>query len=200
MGRGGFCAVRELSSIRVPPESDSNKPKKSKLKSFFCFKDKHLNPAALLGDNSTYGGENDSVTSAADSDGAPGGIPKDSLVRRISKPRPKNSCGCGRYVVKQINTEFQYTDKVTYLKAIVDIELEARFMASLRHPNIMRVRGLANPSVGACGRSFLILDRLDETLSKKMADWMRRHRQCRGITGAVAGSKKKKEDLSWINH
>ena len=190
MGRGGFCAVRELSSIKMT-DAAGTKPKKSKLSRLFCLSDKHLNPAALLGDGSAY--DNESVTSAADSDGV--GIPKDSLVRRISKQRPKNACGCGRYVVKQINTEFQYSDKITYLKAIVDIELEARYMTSLRHPNIMRIRGLANPSLGASGQSFLILDRLDETLAKKMSDWMRRHRQCRGITGAVAGSKKKKENL-----
>ena len=136
--------------------------------------------------------ENESVTSAADSDGA--GIPRESLARRISRPRKKNACGCGRYVVKQINSEFQYSDKVSYLKAIVDIELEAKYMTSLRHPNILRIRGLANlgPSTG---QSFLILDRLNLTLAKKMSDWLRRHRQCRGITGAVVGSKKKKEDL-----
>lgn len=189
LGRGGFCAVRELTSIKIC-DNDDDKPKKSTLKKFFCFTDKNLDPAALLGDDSVY--DNESVTSFADSDGM--GVPREKLIGRLSRPRQKDACGCGRYVVKQINSEFQYTDKISYLKAIVDIELEARYMMSLRHPNIMRIRGLAN--VGpASGNSFLILDRLSITLAKKMADWMRRDRQCRGITGAVVGSKKKKEDL-----
>jgi len=193
LGRGGFCAVRELNSIRV---CDEHSPKeKGFSKVFYCFRDNNLHPAALLGDDKEAIDGAESVTEATSSDmGA--GPPRESLVRHAKQKKFKkyNCAGCGEYVIKQVNSELQYTDKVAYLKAIVDIELEAKYMTSLHHPNILTIRGLCNPNP-ASGETFLILDRLKETLAKRLQEWMRRHRACKGITGAFVGSKKKKEDL-----
>lgn len=187
VGRGGFCAVRELTSIKTPQTEDM--PRQSSFKKLFCCRNKSLDPAALLGNtNDDVGVEVESVTEATSDVGA---VPRESLARYVSKSKKKN--GTSKYVVKEVNSELKYTDKVSYLKAIVDIELEAKYMAALNHPNILRIRGLSNPNPS--GETFLILDRLKETLSKRLADWLRRHRQCSGITGAIAGSKSKKEDL-----
>jgi len=191
LGRGGFCVVRELTGIKINENNDdSHQPKKTSFQKIFGLKEDNLDPADILGDDSDM----ESVTSASESE-INNGIPRESFAQRIARPRKKGACGCGRYVVKEINTDFQYTDKVNYLKAIVDIQLEAKYMASLRHPNILRLRGFANPGLATGQSSFLILDRLEITLSKKMSVWLRLHRQCRGITGAFVGSKKKREGL-----
>lgn len=144
-------------------------------------------PATLLDSSNNDGaqGDSESVTEAL-SDSI---IPREKLAKYVSR-----KSATSQYVVKQVNEELQFTDKVAFLKAMVDIELEAKYMASLHHPNILSIRGLStvNP---ANGQGFLILDRLKETLSKRMQEWLRRDRQCKGITGAVAGSKKKRENL-----
>jgi serine/threonine protein kinase len=185
LGRGGFCVVRELSSIKVTEEEDL--PKQNSFKRLFCCREKTLNPAALLGDD-LNSNDADSVTENTTD---VGGFPREKLARYVSKVKKG---GTSKYAVKQVNGELQYSDKVSYLKAIVDIELEAKYMTALSHPNIARIRGLSNPDPSA-GETFLVLDRLKETLAKKFQDWLRRHRQCKGITGAVVGSKAKKEDL-----
>lgn len=186
LGRGGFCVVRELTSIKMSQTEDM--PKQNSIKKLFCCRNKTLNPAALLGDNNEDEVDADSVTEATSDLGA--GVPRESLARYVSKAKAK---GTSKYVVKQVNGELQHHDKVSYLKALVDIELEAKYMAALNHPNILRVRGLSNPS--PTGETFLILDRLKVTLGKKLSDWLQRHRQCSGFTGAITGSKAKKEEL-----
>ncbi|CAB9500645.1 Probable LIM domain-containing serine/threonine-protein kinase DDB [Seminavis robusta] len=188
LGRGGFCAVRELISIKMPADIDEL-PRQSSIKRLFCCREKTLNPAALLESDENDNAEIDSVTETTSE---MGGIPREKLARYVSKTKKKY--GTSKYVVKQVNDELQYHDKVAYLKAIVDIELEVKYMTSLNHPNILRIRGMSSPNP-ANGDTFIIFDRLKETLAKRMQDWLRRHRQCRGITGAVVGSKGKKEDL-----
>jgi len=187
LGRGGFCAVRELTSIKMPQSEDM--PRQSSFKKLFCCRHKTLNPAALLGDGNEDNQDADSVTEATSEVG--GVVPRESLARYVSRSTKKN--GSSKYVVKQVNPELLQHDKVAYLKGIVDIELEAKYMCSLNHPNILRIRGLASPPPS--GETFLILDRLKETLAKKLQDWLRRHRQCSGITGAIVGTKAKKENL-----
>ena len=178
--------MRELNSIKNPQAQDL--PKQNSFKKLFCCRNKSLDPSALLGNaDEDAGVDGDSVTEATSDVGA---VPKETLTRYVTKSKKK---GISKYVVKQVNSELKYNDKVSYLKAVVDIELEAKYMAALNHPNILRIRGLSNPNPS--GETFLILDRLKETLGKRLADWLRRHRQCSGITGAVAGSKTKKEDL-----
>lgn len=186
LGRGGFCAVRELTSLKIPQTDDM--PRQSSFKKLFCCRHKTLNPAALLGDGNEGGEDADSVTEATSEAG--GVVPRESLARYVSKSR-KN--GSSKYVVKQVNADLLLHDKVAYLKGIVDIQLEAKYMAALNHPNILRIRGLSAPT--ASGETFLILDKLKETLAKRLQEWLKRHRQCSGITGAVVGSKVKKEGL-----
>jgi serine/threonine protein kinase len=185
LGRGGFCAVRELLSVKVTEDDDL--PKQSPFKSLFCCREKTLNPAALLGDDK----DSDDVDSVTEKTSDAGGVPREKLANYASRVKKG---GTSKYAVKQVNGELQYSDKVSYLKAIVDIELEAKYMTALSHPNIARIRGLSNPNPSN-GETFLILDRLKETMAKKFQEWLRRHRQCTGITGAVVGSKAKKEDL-----
>jgi hypothetical protein len=38
---------------------------------------------------------------------------------------------------------------------------------------------------------FIILEKINDTLSKKVKGWMDMDRQCKGITGVFTGSKKK---------
>lgn len=81
-----------------------------------------------------------------------------------------------RYAVKHIKEDYHYNhDSDAYIQAASDLALEAEFLASLQHPNIIKLRGIVYS--GADGFSdgpsgyFLIIDRLFETLDQRMRRW-----------------------------
>lgn len=64
-------------------------------------------------------------------------------------------------------------------KGIVDLAIEAEFLAVLSHPNVIAMRAMANSDPHS-GRFFVVLDRLTQTLDKKFNYW-------RKIVGDNAG-------------
>jgi serine/threonine protein kinase len=55
-------------------------------------------------------------------------------------------------------------------KGVVDLAIEAEFLAVLSHPNIIAMRAMANSDPHS-GRFFVVLDRLTQTLDKKFSYW-----------------------------
>ena len=103
------------------------------------------------------------------------------------------SCNRGkgsRYVIKQVAEESLHTNRIAFLKGTVDLALEAKFLSSLSHPNIVELKGVSEGGPFREGY-FLVMDRLHETLPTKLKKWMTTDRQCKGITGFFAGGKKK---------
>ena len=82
------------------------------------------------------------------------------------------------YAVKHLRQELitKY-DKLEYAQAASDLAMEAEFLSSLQHPNIIKLRGIsfAGPKGFQQGPKgfFLIIDRLDETLDKRLMKWER---------------------------
>jgi serine/threonine protein kinase len=59
-----------------------------------------------------------------------------------------------------------------YTKASIDLIIEGRFLSVLDHKHIIKVRGLS------CGPSpFIIMDRLDDTLDRRIAQWRQQSTQ-----------------------
>lgn len=86
--------------------------------------------------------------------------------------------GKSNYVMKHLRHSLMTTPK-SFQMAAVDLAVEAHFLASFRHPNIVRLRGLAADGVegyrsGRHDGYFLIFDRLEETLEQRMESWRRR--------------------------
>lgn len=74
--------------------------------------------------------------------------------------------GRARYAVKRVREDLEGRDRVM---AALDLAVEARFLASLTHPNIIRMRGAAGQPGGP---SFMIMmDRLYQTLEQKIDQW-----------------------------
>ena len=108
------------------------------------------------------------------------------------------ACNRGKgpgFVVKQVAEDWVQTNRITFLKGTVDLALEAKYLASLSHPNIIEVKAVAEGGPFREGY-FLILDRLHETLPTKLKKWTTIDRQCKGITGVFVGGKKKQQFLS----
>lgn len=95
--------------------------------------------------------------------------------------------------MKRVSDEVK-NDKETYVKGCIDLALETKYLSSLSHPNILDVRAAAS-----CGPFeegyFIIIDRLNETLPKRLNNWMTIDRQTKGVTGLITGGKNKVDDL-----
>ena len=77
-----------------------------------------------------------------------------------------------RYAVKQIQDSVR-SSADTYVNALVDLALEARFLSVVRHPNIIKMRAMNNGSIYE-PTFFVVLDRLYDILSKRLAAWKKR--------------------------
>ena len=82
---------------------------------------------------------------------------------------------------------------VGLMKAHTDLAVEAKFLASLDHPNIIKLVGLS--STGPCTRdNFLILDRMESTLAGKIKEWEDSERAIKTLPSFMVG-KNRSENL-----
>lgn len=192
LGRGGFCVVHELNSLNL-----------------------------IGGLNSSYHGNTPSHNgtdrlSDSDSDGTEEVMTRETVARRVrqsnkKRGKSKNYYGRsggsimstkpqgGRYCVKFVAEELaqQRQHKMTYLKGTVDLLIEAKFLSSLAHDNIIKIRGMS--TISPIGKNkgkkmFLIVDRLHETFSCRLKKWMQKARRTKGVTGMFLGNQKRKQE------
>mmetsp|Transcript_12402 Transcript_12402/g.17310 ORF Transcript_12402/g.17310 Transcript_12402/m.17310 type:complete len:259 (+) Transcript_12402:14-790(+) len=75
--------------------------------------------------------------------------------------------GDARYAIKRLRDDLP---KTFITRGIIDLAVEAKLLTVLCHPNIIKMRGLAEGDVLRHGY-FVILDRLYGTLVDKMDEW-----------------------------
>jgi len=101
--------------------------------------------------------------------------------------------GDARYAVKKLRREVR-NDSLTYRNGIIDFAIEARFLAILHHPHIVKMRAL--PSDGFFqDESFIVMDRLYDTLEHRMIKWKKQENRFGSIVGRCTGGSVKKKDL-----
>jgi hypothetical protein len=86
--------------------------------------------------------------------------------------------GKARYAVKRLRSG---TSKRKVLHASVDLAAEKEFLASMKHPNIIRLRG----TVGYPGHPgyMLLMDRLHVSMKQKLHEWKQDVRGTMGYLG-----------------
>jgi serine/threonine protein kinase len=89
------------------------------------------------------------------------------------------STGQARYVIKHLKPSLMSNPRDFQIAAI-DLAVEAHFLSSFRHPNILKLRGLAAGGVDAYRSGlhdgyFLIFDQLEETLDQRLHTWRNKH-------------------------
>jgi serine/threonine protein kinase len=87
----------------------------------------------------------------------------------------RRSKGKNPFVVKHIQSKFLENPN-RFRDAAVDLVVEANFLASINHPNILSIRGwaLGGSSAFRAGKHdgfFILLDRLEETLDQRIKNW-----------------------------
>lgn len=167
-GRGGFCVVRDITAINLQGKKAATR-KGSKL----------FRSTSSMSSTRSGALEQTDVDASA----------RERFARKIWSKQG------GKYVVKQVEPMLLETDRVTFLKGIVDLAIETQFLASLHHPNIMQLRACCKASPFEDPDYFIVLDALSETLPKRLNSWMQMKRTTRGITGIVTGGRRKASTL-----
>ncbi len=102
-------------------------------------------------------------------------------VKHIQQPRVDQegmkSIGCHHgLVIKHLREDIVTRSAHVFQQAAADLVIESKILASLSHPNIISIRGWS--AGGADGYTkangngfFMILDRLDETLTQRLQRW-----------------------------
>ena len=103
--------------------------------------------------------------------------------------------GGARYAVKQLSDESR-EDKTKFLKGTIDLAIEAKFLAVLDHPHIIKMRGASSFGPFDAPGYFLVLDKLTETLEDRLRKWVKTESKTKGVLGKVTGGKKKKGKMT----
>jgi len=80
--------------------------------------------------------------------------------------------GKHRYAIKTLTPGLfkKGGDPQHFVSGVIDLAMEVKFLSILRHPHIIKMRAMAN--VDHCSKDFFILlDRLNVTLTKKIDIW-----------------------------
>jgi serine/threonine protein kinase len=139
-----------------------------------------------LKSSSSHSLSNSATGGGCDNDGELSASAGATASNPMARPRRNRS----RYVVKQLSPELQHGDKINFLKGTVDLAMETRFLASLDHENVISLHGVSSKGAFSEGY-FIVLEKVTETLGKRVKTWMDMDRRCKGITGVFTGSKKK---------
>jgi serine/threonine protein kinase len=170
LGRGGFAVVNEVKGFRVVSQQGVKKSVNRKV---------HKTSSKLS--DISKSNPLDETMSSIDTRETSGS--NEARKRAVAADKE-------RFVVKQVCDDVTKTDRLTFMKGVVDMAIEAKFLANLSHPNIIELRGI---SAGGPYREgfFLIMERLETTLADRIKSWMLQDQNCKGITGVFLGSKKK---------
>jgi serine/threonine protein kinase len=84
-----------------------------------------------------------------------------------------------RYAVKQLSPEV-VKDPGLFLKGVIDMAIETRFLSDIEHPNIVKLRAIAATDTFDHAY-FIVMDRLYDTLEKRISRWAARSGRVTGV-------------------
>lgn len=98
-------------------------------------------------------------------------IPKNEGSPKSGRQRKQEvAIDRGRYVIKQVSQEATSKNVDTFVNGIVDLALEAKWLAAVQHPNIIAIRGVSSQEPH--GRNFfIVLDQLHDILTTRLQTW-----------------------------
>lgn len=95
--------------------------------------------------------------------------------------------GDARYAVKYLSPEV-VKDTALYIQGMQDMAIECHFLSELEHPNIVKMRSLSHVDPYDPG-FFIVLDRLYDTLEKRLEKWKTRKSRSSGLAGKLGDRK-----------
>jgi serine/threonine protein kinase len=178
LGKGGFGTVSEVRAFNV--NADAVKPKQSQQTKPPKKSQKQLVKAAsvrgsIFKKNQLSTGE------------------RDEVVEMESRKFIADHCirhgGDARYALKILSPEVT-ADLGRFIQGVMDMATETRFLSDIEHPNIIKMRALANCEPYSADY-FIVMDRLYDTLEARLKLWANQYKRASGAMGRLAGGKKK---------
>jgi len=172
IGRGGFAVIREITSFALETESSARRSS---------------------GSSSGRSERTTETTSTDKSAGSPEA--RESMAEELQGEKNKKQC---KYVLKELDRSngISHKNQSAYMNGVVDMAMEAQYLAHLNHPHILTLRGISTSNqFGGDDGMFLVLEYLPETLSRRLNVWMQKDRTTRGVTGLITGSRGKAKKL-----
>lgn len=191
LGRGGFCVVTEIEKVTLDEEEDDEKSPQASGSFLSRLKKPKTNDlvrtTSLADEKKSVNSEGRSINSEHRREFS---ISTSRLSRKRIEKFSKKKAGRkgGRFALKKVAYDLAGVSRVAYLKGLVDLVIEAKFLSAIDHPNIVRLCGISTEGLS----DFIVVERLRETLSMRFRTWTKIDRQCKGITGVFTGSKSKK--------
>jgi serine/threonine protein kinase len=105
-----------------------------------------------------------------------------------------------RYALKQLKRNVA-EDPHTFMQGVADMATETRVLSSLTdHPNIIKLRGIARGSQMPFGNDyFILMDRLYDTLERRIEKWQRLEQKLSGVHGLVRDFSQTKRTQLWMD-
>ena len=181
LGKGSFSYVHEITKISTAPPSSNNETQHH---------DDNDNGSGENKDSSQQGGDDrdPTIKHANNNNNKEEENNASFLVSNYERPESKTY----RYAVKFLKDDIRSNPK-SYAIGTVDLVVEGMFLASLTHPNIIKVRALPEGGVrslvqpNATKGYFLVLDRLFDTLSERIYNkWQEQHHVAMAGSGCLS--------------
>lgn len=165
LGRGGFCVVSEITKVTLRDSSRQASTKSGKQKR------RSSNNLEDLEE------EEYQITN----------IVQD---RKFMEQHCIRGGKDARYAIKKLSDDCM-KDPSLFVNGIVDLAIEARFLAVIRHPNIIKMRAveIGPPS---SKEFFVVLDRLYDIMSQRVKTWKKRQ------PSRFLDRKGKKREALWL--
>ena len=180
LGEGAFCDVKEITDIVL-------KRKSNEVVNESTWKEFLPQPKELLESSSSHHGidQTDEADFPANLFHTTAEI-RDYMSNYCTREDKDTLEDHSRYALKQLKPT---DDEKKLEQGLIDISIEAKFLACLNHPNVIKMRGVAG--VPLAPNFGIILDRLYDTLEDKMDAWAEEKKAATGgggICGCLFGS------------
>jgi serine/threonine protein kinase len=94
-----------------------------------------------------------------------------------------------RYAIKILKAEV-VEDPQMFVRGLIDLAMEANFLSNLEHPNIIKVRGAGVDAILGTKDYFVVMDRLSDTLDRRMDHWKKTNKKLSGPAGLMKSAQK----------
>jgi serine/threonine protein kinase len=185
LGRGGFCVVNEINNISL----NDSLLEQNQLDAMAPAAASSLSQLNLSSSSSSMN-HSHSQHHLADEDHIHNIVQDRAFMEKFCIRKGKDT----RYAIKRLQ-QTSFKDAQTFVNGIVDLAIEARFLAIVRHPNIVKMRAMRVGSPFADGTFFVVLDRLYDILTQRVLKWNKQ--QFTGVR-KVLDRGGKKEMAFWV--
>jgi serine/threonine protein kinase len=137
---------------------------------------------------------NTSLKKNVKDDDEAGGMENKKFIAEHCLRKGGDSKGDARYAIKYLSPETA-KDPALLVQGVMDLAIEVRFLSDIEHPNIVKMRALSDVDSYHQG-FFILMDRLYDTLEKRIEKWKKRHSGTIGLAGKLGDRKgTKAQDL-----